>query len=163
MVKVSAVPVAERARRIADEVLFPAAMAVDGAQRVPPGHLDLLAGEGLYGLAGPVGYGGLDLDEQSAARIVEILAGAASPRPLSGCSTTARCGRCGPPPTRPARAVAEAALRWRAPGWVALGGALPGAPSLRASAGAWRLSAGRNVALGYRLGHDRHPVYGRPR
>jgi hypothetical protein len=40
------------AAQIADEVLFPAAMAVDRADRVPASHLDLLAARGLYGLAG---------------------------------------------------------------------------------------------------------------
>ncbi len=134
MVKVSAVPVAERARRIADEVLFPAAMAVDGAPRVPPGHLDLLAGEGLYGLAGPAGYGGLDLDQQAASRIIEILAG--------GCLTTAFVWLQHHSAVRAVRDATEPAVRerWLKPlcsgshrAGLALGGALPGAPSLRAS------------------------------
>jgi alkylation response protein AidB-like acyl-CoA dehydrogenase len=41
---------ARRAARIADEVLFPAALAVDRADRVPASHLDLLAAEGFYGV-----------------------------------------------------------------------------------------------------------------
>jgi alkylation response protein AidB-like acyl-CoA dehydrogenase len=45
------VTLAERARQIADDVLFPAAQDVDGAGRVPPRHLDLLAAEGFYGVA----------------------------------------------------------------------------------------------------------------
>jgi alkylation response protein AidB-like acyl-CoA dehydrogenase len=40
-----------RAASIAEEVLFPAAMAVDRADRVPAAHLDLLATEGFYGVA----------------------------------------------------------------------------------------------------------------
>lgn len=40
-----------RARRIADDVLFPQAPAVDEADRVPAAHLDLLAAEGFYGVA----------------------------------------------------------------------------------------------------------------
>jgi alkylation response protein AidB-like acyl-CoA dehydrogenase len=42
---------AERACDIADNVLFPAALEVDGAARVPAEHLDLLAAEGFYGAA----------------------------------------------------------------------------------------------------------------
>jgi alkylation response protein AidB-like acyl-CoA dehydrogenase len=37
---------------IADDVLFPDAAAVDGADRVPAAHLDLLAASGYYGLDG---------------------------------------------------------------------------------------------------------------
>jgi alkylation response protein AidB-like acyl-CoA dehydrogenase len=72
----------ERARRIADEVFFPAATAVDLSDRVPPQHFDLLAREGFYGLAGPPEYGGLDDDGIAAfSRILETLA--------SGCLATA--------------------------------------------------------------------------
>lgn len=59
----------ERARDIADRVLFPRALAVDGADRVPPEHLDLLAAEGLYGAAADP-----DLDFAGIAAIVESLA-----------------------------------------------------------------------------------------
>jgi hypothetical protein len=44
----------ERAQEIADTVLFPAALDVDAARRVPSGHLDLLAGEGFYGSRPPI-------------------------------------------------------------------------------------------------------------
>ncbi|SMD18188.1 acyl-CoA dehydrogenase family protein [Lentzea albidocapillata] len=68
------------ARRIADEVLFPTAAAVDVADRVPPGHLDLLAEQSFYGLASPQST--LDVpDYQTVQRIVETFAG--------GCLTTA--------------------------------------------------------------------------
>jgi alkylation response protein AidB-like acyl-CoA dehydrogenase len=69
------------AAQIADEVLFPAAMAVDGADRVPAAHLDLLAARGLYGLAGPPDRGGLGADPVTASRVIETLAG--------GCLATA--------------------------------------------------------------------------
>jgi len=59
------------AARIADDVLFPAAMAVDAADRVPAGHLDLLAAQGLYGLAGPPECGGLGTDPPTANRVIE--------------------------------------------------------------------------------------------
>ncbi|MDI3424003.1 acyl-CoA dehydrogenase family protein [Streptomyces luteolus] len=71
-----------RAREIADEVLFPAAPDVDGADRVPGSHLDLLAAEGFYGLAAPEDLATLDLPDYPAVlRLVEALAG--------GCLTTA--------------------------------------------------------------------------
>jgi len=41
-----------RARELATGVLAPAAMRVEASRRVPPEHLDLLAAEGFYGLAG---------------------------------------------------------------------------------------------------------------
>jgi alkylation response protein AidB-like acyl-CoA dehydrogenase len=70
------------ARRIADEVLFPAALAVDAGDPVLGGHLDLLAEKGFYGLFAPEPLTALDLpDHPSARRVVEILAG--------GCLTTA--------------------------------------------------------------------------
>lgn len=76
-----AAAVLDNARRIADEVLFPQALRVDRADRVPAEHLDLLAKEGFYGVAAPPEFGGLGTeDEASAAAIVEILA--------SGCLAT---------------------------------------------------------------------------
>jgi alkylation response protein AidB-like acyl-CoA dehydrogenase len=45
--------VLDRARRLAADVLGPAAMTVEATQRVPREHLDLLAAAGFYGLAGP--------------------------------------------------------------------------------------------------------------
>ena len=65
-----------RARELGGQVFGPAAMEVEAAQRVPPEHLDLLAAEGFYGLAGPREAGGLDLPFPVACRIIEILAGA---------------------------------------------------------------------------------------
>jgi alkylation response protein AidB-like acyl-CoA dehydrogenase len=71
----------EKARWIADEVLFPAALDVDGSGVLPAGHLDLLAREGFYGMAGPPEAGGLAIpDLPTAARLVEVLA--------SGCLAT---------------------------------------------------------------------------
>ncbi|MFI6096512.1 acyl-CoA dehydrogenase family protein [Lentzea sp. NPDC051213] len=68
------------ARRIADEVLFPAAPAVDAADEVPRSHLDLLAEQGFYGLASPEST--LDVPDYPAVqRIVETFAG--------GCLATA--------------------------------------------------------------------------
>ncbi len=61
---------ATRAREIADDVLFPAALAVDAADRVPKSHFDLFAEAGLYGAAIA---DGVDFAELGA--IVEALAG----------------------------------------------------------------------------------------
>ena len=48
-----------RARRIADEELFPAALTVERLDHVVPDQLDKLASEGFYGIAAPVEHGGL--------------------------------------------------------------------------------------------------------
>ena len=66
----------QRARAIAEDILFPAAMAVDAADRVPASHLDLLAATGFYGIANDPA-----VDYATLCRVVETLA--------SGCLTTA--------------------------------------------------------------------------
>jgi alkylation response protein AidB-like acyl-CoA dehydrogenase len=63
------------ARRLAEEVLFPAAAAVDAADLIPATHLDLLAAEGFYGLAGPVEAGGLGAALDTGLAVIETLAG----------------------------------------------------------------------------------------
>ncbi len=70
----------DRARRLADELLFPAALSTDAADLVPVGNLDALADSGLYGMAAPRDVGGLDLDRASANEVIEALA--------SGCLST---------------------------------------------------------------------------
>jgi alkylation response protein AidB-like acyl-CoA dehydrogenase len=140
--QVRSAAVLERARRIADDVLFPAAMAVDGAQRVPESHLDLLAGEGFYGLAGPADCGGLAVDLPAACDIIEVLA--------AGCLTTTFVWLQHHGAVRAAASAADQSLRerWLGPlcsgarrAGVALGGTLPGPPLLRA----------RRVSGGYLL------------
>jgi alkylation response protein AidB-like acyl-CoA dehydrogenase len=64
------------AGRLADEVLFPSALQIDRASVIPDSYLDELAALGLYGLYGPRSAGGLDADPETAARVIEILAGA---------------------------------------------------------------------------------------
>jgi alkylation response protein AidB-like acyl-CoA dehydrogenase len=68
------------ARRLADDLLLPAALDVDAGGLLPRSHLDALAAEGLYGLWGPVEAGGLATDAITGSRVVETLAG--------GCLTT---------------------------------------------------------------------------
>ncbi len=67
-------PPVEVARRLAAELLAPAAAGVDATGVLPRGHLDALAGAGLYGLVGPADAGGLDADAATLAAVVEELA-----------------------------------------------------------------------------------------
>jgi alkylation response protein AidB-like acyl-CoA dehydrogenase len=126
--------VVERARAIAEEVLFPAATATDAADLVPRANLDALAAAGLYGMAVPVDEGGLDLDLAMQYRVVETLA--------SGCLTTTFVWLQHRNPTRALVATRNAALRdtWLAPlaagerrAGIALAGNRPGPPLLRAA------------------------------
>jgi alkylation response protein AidB-like acyl-CoA dehydrogenase len=137
------------AARIADEVLFPAAAEVEASGRIPPAHLDLLASEGLYAVAGPPELGGL---ETAAARVVtEILAG--------GClATTFVWGQHHRAVRAAAAAPAPVRDRWLVPlcrgehrAGLALGGALPGPPLLRARpvAGGYLLTGGSPWVTGW--------------
>lgn len=134
--------IVSRAVQIRDDVLFPAASCVDASDRIPAGHLDLLARDGFYGLAGPPEHGGLGVDLAAACGIIEILAG--------GCLATTFVWLQHHGAVRAAAAAPSDALRaqWLEPlcrgdrrAGVALGGALPGPPRLRA----------RQVAGGYVL------------
>ena len=123
-----------RARELATSVFAPAAMTVEASQRVPPEHLDLLAAEGFYGLAGPREAGGLDVPFPVACRIIEILAGACL-------STTfvwmqhhgvVRAVAAGPAALR--QEMLGPLCRGERRAGVALAGLLPGPPRLRARA-----------------------------
>ncbi len=59
---VSSTGVVADATRIAEETLFPAALATDRSQLVGVELLDQLAAAGFYGLVGPAGAGGLEAD-----------------------------------------------------------------------------------------------------
>ena len=73
------------ANKIADDTLFPAALAVDRGELTPQRNLDLLAGEGFYGIAAPPELGGLGLAAYDAiADVVISFAG--------GCLTTTFVG-----------------------------------------------------------------------
>ena len=134
--------VLDRARRLAADVLGPAAMTVEATQRVPREHLDLLAAAGFYGLAGPRDAGGLDLPLPAFGRVIEILA--------SGCLSTTFIWLQQHSAVRAIAGPAPAALRAELLGplcrgerraGLALAGTLPGPPRLRA----------RVVPGGYRL------------
>jgi alkylation response protein AidB-like acyl-CoA dehydrogenase len=63
------------ARRLADQVLWPAAQDIDRAPSVPGAVLDALADAGLYGLLGPVEMGGLGAGPEVTAAVFEALGG----------------------------------------------------------------------------------------
>jgi alkylation response protein AidB-like acyl-CoA dehydrogenase len=124
-----------RARQVAEEVLFPSAMYVDAADRIPARHLDALADAGLYGLAGPAVAGGLDADVATFSNVIEIMAG--------GCLATTFVWLQHHSAVRALAASSNSALRdrWLAPlcrggtrAGIALGGARPGPALLRARA-----------------------------
>jgi alkylation response protein AidB-like acyl-CoA dehydrogenase len=122
------------AQRIAEDVLFPAALATDSASVLPVELLDALADAGFYGLTGPRSAGGAEADFRTACGVVEAIS--------SGCLTTAfvwaqHIGAVIAAASSENPAIAE----WVAPlcrghrrAGLALGGALPGPPALRATA-----------------------------
>jgi hypothetical protein len=113
------VPYVEIARRLADDVLFPAALSTDASDVVPRELLDSLASAGLYGV-------GMDADFATTCAVQEELA--------SGCLTTAFLWmqHLGLVHTLAASGPAEVAARWLAPlaageirAGLGLGGVLP--------------------------------------
>jgi alkylation response protein AidB-like acyl-CoA dehydrogenase len=127
-------PIVARAREIAEDVLFPAALDTDASDLLPVSNLDLLAREGFYGIAGPVDAGGSNLDPTTTTAVVETLA--------SGCLTTAFVWLQHRNPVRAVAASETPALRdaWLEPlcrgerrAGIALAGNRPGPPILRAS------------------------------
>jgi alkylation response protein AidB-like acyl-CoA dehydrogenase len=132
----------EVAQHLADDVLFPAALETDASNAVPENLLDLLADAGLYGLTGPTGFSGLGADFPTVCNVAELLA--------SGCLTTTFVWA---QHVGVVRAVSDShnlnGREWIAPlckgtlrAGLALGGALSGRPSLRATpvGGGWMFS-----------------------
>jgi len=124
----------DRARAIAEDVFFPAALGTDVSDLLPATHLDLLAHQGFYGIAGPADAGGMDLDPSTTSDIVETLA--------SGCLTTTFVWLQHRNPVRAVAASDTPGLReeWLAAlcrgdrrAGIALAGNRPGPPILRAS------------------------------
>jgi alkylation response protein AidB-like acyl-CoA dehydrogenase len=123
----------DTAQHLADDVLFLAAPATDRASILPVQLLDALADGGLYGLTGPSSAGGLDADFATVCAVVEALS--------SGCLTTTFVW------AQHIGAVIAAATsendsmnQWVSPlctgerrAGLALGGAVPGPPAIRAS------------------------------
>jgi alkylation response protein AidB-like acyl-CoA dehydrogenase len=125
----------ERARQLADDVLFPAVLDNDMADMVPLDNLDALAEAGLYGIFAPRESGGLAADLPTMCSIVETLGG--------GCLATTfiwiqHFGLLGkllgaPDPLR--SEWLGPACRGERRGGIAFGGLLPGPPLLRAEPG----------------------------
>ena len=144
------------ARRLADDLLFPEAMRVDGLDVLPAAHLDALAAEGLYGASVPVQAGGLGLDLEASCAVIEELA--------SGCLTTTFVWlqHRGLAMTLAAQDT-PAALRdqWLGPacrgqvrGGIALTGIIPGPPLLRArpaGGGGWQVDGEAPWVTGWGL------------
>jgi alkylation response protein AidB-like acyl-CoA dehydrogenase len=142
-------------RELADELLFPAAMRVDGLDAVPAAHLDALAAAGLYGAPVPRQAGGLGLDLDGICAVAEELA--------SGCLATAFVWiQHRALVTTLAAEGTPAALRdrWLGPvcqgkvrGGITTIGLIPGPPRLRArpAAGGWRLSGEAPWVTGWGL------------
>ncbi len=143
------------ARGLADELLFPDAMRVDGLDVLPVAHLDALAAAGLYGAPVPPEVGGLGLDLAASCAVVEELA--------SGCLATTfvwvqhrgvvmTLAAAGTPAVLRDRWLAPA-VRGQVRGAIALGGLLPGPPRLRALpyGGGWRLDGEAPWVTGWGL------------
>jgi alkylation response protein AidB-like acyl-CoA dehydrogenase len=143
------------AGELADNVLFPDAMRVDRLDVLPAGHLDTLAAVGLYGAPVPADAGGLGLDLDQVASVVEELAG--------GCLAVAfvliqhfrlvmTLAEGGAPPVLRDRWLASA-CQGRTRGGIALTGLIPGPPQLRAvpAEGGWRLDGTAPWVTGWGL------------
>ncbi len=133
MFRVTVAELISRAEDVANRILFRAAMQVEAADAVPVAHLDALAAAGLYGLGGPSWAGGQDASQATFCNVIEIMAG--------GCLSTAFVWLQHHGAVRALAASGNEGLRscWlerlcrgeRRAG-VALGGARPGPPLLRA-------------------------------
>jgi alkylation response protein AidB-like acyl-CoA dehydrogenase len=124
---------ADRARALADDLLFPRALATEAAGLVPVDLLDRLAAEGFYGMAAPADAGGWELSSSQVQPVAEALA--------SGCLTTAFVWIQHHNPVRAVAASATPGLReaWLEPlargerrSGIALAGERPGPVLLRA-------------------------------
>jgi alkylation response protein AidB-like acyl-CoA dehydrogenase len=133
----------QTAERLAEELLFPAALTTDRAESVPAAHFQALADAGLYGVAGPRDAGGSDQSPERCAAITEVLA--------SGCLATAFVWLQHHGSVRALTLTQNAALRreWLAPlclghrrGGLALGGVRSRSQPLlaRPGPGGWHLS-----------------------
>lgn len=149
------------ARRIADEVLFPAALEVEETDQVPDSHLDLLAEKGFYSLAAPEELTTLDLPDYPAVkRVVELLSG--------GCLTTAfiwvqHHGAMMAAAKTENEAIRDAYLTGLASGQIRAGMAIgaavrPGPPMLRAKPvdGGWIFDGEAPWVTGWGMVHTLH-------
>jgi alkylation response protein AidB-like acyl-CoA dehydrogenase len=142
-------------RRLADDMLFPDAMRVDGLDTLPDAHLSALAAEGLYGAPLPPEAGGLGLDLSGLCAVTEELA--------SGCLATAfvwlqhlgllRTLAASQTPAALRDRWLGSACQGKTRGGLALAGLIPGPPLLRArlAGGGWRLDGEAPWVTGWGL------------
>jgi alkylation response protein AidB-like acyl-CoA dehydrogenase len=131
MTQVSAAAI-ETARRLADEVLFPSAMDVEKSGQIPIGHLEELAKAGLYGIAGPARYGGLDAEPAVFWAVVEALAAGCLATTFVWLQHHSAVGAVAAAGRQPAERWLGPLCRGQLRAGIALGGAQPGPPLLRA-------------------------------
>jgi alkylation response protein AidB-like acyl-CoA dehydrogenase len=133
----------DRARVIADEILFPAALDVDASREIADGHWRSLAEAGLYGIAAPAELGGPGLELADLTAILEIVAG--------GCLATAftwvqhhgvLAALSASPNTALRDGLVPALMAGRTRGGVAFAGAVPVPPRMRAE----RVADGRRLS-----------------
>jgi len=141
----------DRARALADDVLFPTALATDAADAVPVRLFDAIADAGLYGLVAPAELGGIGADSAETMAVVEALA--------SGCLTTTFVWAQHNSALRALVASKNEALReWIRPlargerrAGLALGGALSGTPQViaRETEGGWVFDGSASFVSGW--------------
>jgi alkylation response protein AidB-like acyl-CoA dehydrogenase len=129
------------ARQIADETLFPAAMAVDRADRIPGTHFDALAAAGFYGISAPVAVGGMEADFPTFGAVTEALAGACLATTFVWHQHVGAVRAVAASQSEFAAGIVAAMCRGERRAGVALAGVLPGPPRLRATPTetGWRL------------------------
>ncbi len=143
------------ARGLADDLLFPEAMRVDGLDVLPVTQLDALAAAGLYGAPVPAQAGGLGLDLRAYCAITEELAGGCLATTFvwlqhRGLVMTLAAG--GTPAALRDRWLGPA-CRGQVRGGIALQGLIPGPPLLRArpAGDGWRLDGEAQWVTGWGL------------
>ncbi|MGH9041300.1 MAG: acyl-CoA dehydrogenase family protein [Acidimicrobiia bacterium] len=130
------------ARQVAEDVLYPNALATDQLDAVPVSNLDALAAAGLYGINGPLTPDGGTLDFEVAALVTEILAGACLSTTFIWAQHQGLVRALTENPTSLREEWLGPLCRGERRAGVALGGLLPGPPKLRATpddGGGWRL------------------------
>jgi alkylation response protein AidB-like acyl-CoA dehydrogenase len=141
-----------RAKEIAEDVLFPAALGVDASGVIPPSHFDLLAREGFYGLAGKREHGGAEVDLPSLIRIIEALAGACLATTFTWMQHHGLVRSLTTTPNSELRErYLSAAIRGELRAGVTYAGAIPNPPLLWAAAtrGGWLVSGQAPLVTGW--------------
>jgi alkylation response protein AidB-like acyl-CoA dehydrogenase len=130
------------AERIAEEVLFPAALTTDAADTVPVRLLDALADAGLYGLSGPASAGGLEADFQTVCAVTETLSAACLTTTFVWAQHVGSVVAAAGSANEAISGLVPSLCSGRRRAGLALGGALPGQPRLvaRETGGGWHFA-----------------------